>query len=75
MSGEVERDAARAAAAVQGARADLHQAARETVPETRQLIVELRDLSASLRRFSAELERNPAMLVHGKPAAKPGPGE
>jgi len=75
MSNDVKRDAASAAAAVQGARADLRQAARETVPEARQAIAELRELSASLRRFSAELERNPAMLVHGKPAAKPGPGE
>lgn len=48
---------------------------RETMPETRQLIAELRELTASLRRFSDQLERNPAMLVHGKPAAKAGPGE
>jgi phospholipid/cholesterol/gamma-HCH transport system substrate-binding protein len=75
MSSEVERDAASAAAAVDGARADLRQATRETVPETRQLIVELRDLTASLRRFSEQLERNPAMLVHGKSGAKAGPGE
>jgi len=45
------------------------------LPETRQLIAELRELTTSLRRFSDELERNPAMLVHGKPAAKAGPGE
>jgi phospholipid/cholesterol/gamma-HCH transport system substrate-binding protein len=45
------------------------------IPETRQLIAELRELTASLRRFSDQLERNPAMLVHGKPAAKAGPGE
>jgi phospholipid/cholesterol/gamma-HCH transport system substrate-binding protein len=75
MSNDVKRDAANAAAAVQGARADLSQAARDTVPEARQTIAELRELSASLRRFAAELERNPAMLVHGKPAAKAGPGE
>jgi phospholipid/cholesterol/gamma-HCH transport system substrate-binding protein len=75
MSGEGARAAASAAAAIEGARAELRQATRETVPETRQLIVELRDLTTSLRRFSAELERSPAMLVHGKPAAKAGPGE
>jgi phospholipid/cholesterol/gamma-HCH transport system substrate-binding protein len=75
MSNDVKRDAANAAAAVEGARADLSQAARDTVPEARQTIAELRELSASLRRFAAELERNPAMLVHGKPAAKAGPGE
>jgi phospholipid/cholesterol/gamma-HCH transport system substrate-binding protein len=75
MSNEGTRAAASAATAVEGARADLHQATRETVPETRQLILELRDLTASLRRFSDQLERNPAMLVHGRPAAKAGPGE
>jgi phospholipid/cholesterol/gamma-HCH transport system substrate-binding protein len=75
MSNDVKRDAASAAAAVQGARADLSQAARDTVPEARQAIAELRELSTSLRRLSDQLERNPAMLVHGKPAAKAGPGE
>ena len=75
MSNDVKRDAASAAAAVEGARADLSQAARDTVPEARQAIAELRELSTSLRRFSDQLERNPAMLVHGKPAAKAGPGE
>lgn len=75
MSNDVKRDAASAAAAVQGARADLSRAARDTVPEARQAIAELRELSASLRRLSDQLERNPAMLVHGKPAAKAGPGE
>jgi phospholipid/cholesterol/gamma-HCH transport system substrate-binding protein len=45
------------------------------IPETRQLIAELRELTTSLRRFSDQLDRNPAMLVHGKPAAKAGPGE
>lgn len=75
MSREVERDAAKAAAAVEGARADLRQATGDTLPETRQLIGELRDLTASLRRFSDRLERDPAMLVRGKAAGKAGPGE
>jgi phospholipid/cholesterol/gamma-HCH transport system substrate-binding protein len=75
MSNEGARAAGSAATAVEGARADLHQATRETIPEARQLIAELRDLTTSLRRFSDQLERNPAMLVHGKPAAKAGPGE
>jgi len=75
MSNEGARAAAGAAKAVQGASTDLRQATREAVPEARMLIAELRELTASLRRFSDQLERNPAMLVHGKPAAKPGPGE
>lgn len=75
LSNEGTRAAGSAATAVEGARTDLRQATRETIPEARQLIVELRDLTTSLRRFSDQLERNPAMLVHGKAAAKAGPGE
>ncbi|MDP1941455.1 MAG: MlaD family protein [Gallionella sp.] len=47
----------------------------ETLPEIRLLVVELRDLTHSLRRFSGELEQNPSVLLHGKAAAKRGPGE
>ena len=75
MSNEGARAAASTASAVEGTRADLHQLTGETVPEARQLMAELRELTASLRRFSDDLERNPAMLVHGKSGAKPGPGE
>ena len=75
MSNEGARAAASTANAVEGTRADLHQLAGETVPEARQLMAELRELTASLRRFSDDLERNPAMLVRGKSAPKPGPGE
>jgi phospholipid/cholesterol/gamma-HCH transport system substrate-binding protein len=75
MSEAGARAAASAAGSVEGARADFRQATRDTVPEARLLIAELRELTASLRRFSDQLERNPGMLVHGSPAAKPGPGE
>jgi phospholipid/cholesterol/gamma-HCH transport system substrate-binding protein len=75
MSLEGARAAAAAAGAVEGARADLRQVTGEALPEARLMIAELRELTASLRRFSDQLERNPAMLVHGKPAAKRGPGE
>ena len=75
MSNEGARAAASAASTVEGARADLRQATRETLPEARQLVGELRELTTSLRRFSDQLERNPAMLVRGKPAGKAGPGE
>lgn len=47
----------------------------ETVPELRSMIIELRDLSASLKRVSDEIERNPSVLVYGRPAGRPGPGE
>ena len=47
----------------------------ETIPEFRSLMVQLNDLSASLKRVSVEIERNPAILVYGRPAGRPGPGE
>lgn len=47
----------------------------EALPEARQAITELRELTASLRRFSEALERNPGVLMQGRPAVPPGPGE
>ena len=47
----------------------------ETLPEARQAIAELRELTVSLRRFSEALEHNPGMLLQGRPAVPPGPGE
>jgi phospholipid/cholesterol/gamma-HCH transport system substrate-binding protein len=64
-----------AGATLAGARDDLRQAAEETLPEIRVLASELREVTGSLRRFSEQLEQNPRMLLFGKPAAKPGPGE
>lgn len=79
MASEGARAAAGIASTVDGTRADLQQLTAQltadTVPEARQLLEELRETTASLRRFSEQLERNPAMLVHGKPAGKRGPGE
>ena len=62
-------------ATLAGARSDLRRATGETLPEVRQLAAELREVTASLRRFSEQLEQNPSMLLYGKPAARPGPGE
>ena len=47
----------------------------ETIPEFRALMAQLNDLSESLKRMSIEIERNPAILVYGRPAGRPGPGE
>ncbi len=46
-----------------------------TLDGAQSLVAELRELTASLKRFSAELEDDPAVLLRGKPLAKPGPGE
>jgi phospholipid/cholesterol/gamma-HCH transport system substrate-binding protein len=47
----------------------------ETLPEARALIGELRELTATLRRIGDQVERNPAVLIRGRSASKPGPGE
>ena len=75
MTRELARDGASINTSVAGARADLRQATRETLPEVRLLASELREVTGSLHRFSEELEQNPSMLLYGKPLAKPGPGE
>ena len=75
MTAELARAGTDAGAAVAGARTDLRQATGETVPEVRRLAAELREVTASLRRFSEELERDPSLLLYGKTAPKPGPGE
>jgi phospholipid/cholesterol/gamma-HCH transport system substrate-binding protein len=74
MAGETARAAADTSAAMDSVRADARQFG-ELLPEAQALIAELRELTASLRRVSGELERNPAVLLHGRPPAKPGPGE
>jgi phospholipid/cholesterol/gamma-HCH transport system substrate-binding protein len=55
--------------------ADARQFAGETLPEARALLGELRELTATLRRISDQVERNPAVLIYGRSASKPGPGE
>lgn len=49
--------------------------ANEAIPEFNALLTELRGLSASLKRVTDEIERNPSVLVYGRQAARPGPGE
>ena len=68
MANETARAGSNTANTVESLRA-------EALPEARQTITELRELTASLRRFSETLERNPGMLLQGRPAVPPGPGE
>ena len=75
MTGELARAGTSASATLAGARTDLQRASGATLPEVHLLASELREVTASLRRFSEQLEQNPSMLLYGKPASKPGPGE
>lgn len=75
MTRELAQAGTGASATLAGARGDLREAAAETLPEVRLLASELREVTGSLRRFSEQLEQNPSMLLYGKPASRPGPGE
>jgi len=75
MADQGARAGASATQAFDSAGAGARQLTRETLPEAQALVAELRELTATLRRVSDQLERNPSMLLYGRPAAKPGPGE
>ncbi len=75
MAESVARAGASATSVLDGTRADVQQFTAEGLPEVRQLVAELRDLTGTLSRVAADLERNPNLLLHGRPAAKRGPGE
>lgn len=54
---------------------DLAQFSRDSLAQVGPLLREMRQLSETLGRMSRELERNPNMLLFGRPALRPGPGE
>ena len=75
MSDKVASAGTAASSAIDGARAEGRQFAGDTLPEVRALLAELRELSGSLRRLGDEIERDPSVLIRGRAALKPGPGE
>lgn len=75
MANEGARAGASTSSAIESVRAEASRFAGETLPEASALLTELRELSASLRNLSDQIERNPSMLIRGRPASKPGPGE
>ncbi len=54
---------------------DLSRFSQETLAQGGPLLTELRQSSETLRRLTQELERAPNMLLLGRPALPPGPGE
>jgi phospholipid/cholesterol/gamma-HCH transport system substrate-binding protein len=75
MTGAGAQAGASAARAMDSARAELESFSAETLPEARALVVDLESLTATLQRVSDGLERDPGVLLRGKAAPKPGPGE
>ncbi len=60
---------------MQEARQPLRDLSGQTLPEMNALAAELREVAATMKRVGNDLERNPEMLVFGRGAPKPGPGE
>jgi len=54
---------------------DLQRFTGEALPEAAAMINEARRAAQNLRRFSEQLERDPGMILRGKAARMPGPGE
>ena len=75
MSDKVASAGAAASSTIEGARVEGRKLAENTVPEAQALLAELRELTVSLQRFSDQIERNPSVLLYGRPASRPGPGE
>lgn len=71
----VDRMASELAKAAGSTRTTMDKFGNETTPEMQQLLNELHELTTTLRRVSSEIEQNPAVLLHGRAAAKRGPGE
>ncbi len=77
--GKMAGDASRASVSVRNTSESVGQKtqrfADDSLPELESLMREMRDVSVSLRRVTEQVEQNPAMLIRGKQAPKPGPGE
>jgi phospholipid/cholesterol/gamma-HCH transport system substrate-binding protein len=54
---------------------DLSRFSREGLTQAGPLLVELRQLSETLRRLGRDLQKDPDILLFGRPAVPPGPGE
>ncbi|MFZ6774948.1 MlaD family protein [Undibacterium sp. SXout7W] len=53
----------------------MRQFNNDTLPELQRLMTELKDLSISLNRLIEQTEHNPSILIRGRQASPPGPGE
>ena len=49
--------------------------AEDGLPELERMIVEMRELSVSMQRVTSQIEHDPSVLLRGREARQPGPGE
>ncbi|MGB5670057.1 MAG: MlaD family protein [Sedimenticolaceae bacterium] len=75
MADEIRDTGASVRRVVESRDRDLQRFTSEALPEAAAMINEARRAAQNLRRFSEQLERDPAVLLRGRPAPAPGPGE
>lgn len=54
---------------------DATRFAKDGLPELERMMVSMREMMTSLQRVTDQIEQNPAVLLRGKEARQPGPGE
>lgn len=75
MAGDIGRASRSVHGTLDEARQPLRDLSGQTLPELNALAAELREVAATMKRVGNDLEQNPEMLVFGRGAPKPGPGE
>ena len=75
MAGDIGRASRSVHGTLEDARQPLRDLSGQTLPELNALAAELRELAATMKRVGNDLEQNPEMLVFGRGAPQPGPGE
>lgn len=76
---KMAKEAGRASASVnktfEGVGPDAKRFATEALPELERMAVTMREMMSSLQRVTEQLENDPSLLLRGKEARRPGPGE
>lgn len=75
MAGDIGQASRSVHGTLNDARQPLRDLSGQTLPELNALATELRELAATMKRVGNDLEQNPEMLVFGRGAPQPGPGE
>lgn len=75
MADEIRNTSVTVRQVVKARNRDLQRFTGDALPEAAAMINEARRAAQNLRRFSEQLERDPGVILRGRPARVPGPGE
>jgi len=75
MAGDIGQASRSVHGTLNDARQPLRDLSGQTLPELNALAAEMRELASTMKRVGNDLEQNPEMLVFGRGAPQPGPGE